>query len=126
MAKSVDAKILIVEDEKNIARYIEQSLESFGYSTIDTAVSAEEAIRKAKEMNPDLVLMDIALKGTMDGIEAAEIIKEQLGTPLIYITAYSHDKIVNRAKATRPVGYLLKPFRMKDLQKGVEIALRHR
>ena len=124
MAKTEQAKILIVEDDRYVAIYIKQTLEGFGFDAIEIVVSGEEAIQKAKEMNSDVVLMDIVLKGKMDGIEAAEIIKEQLGIPIIYLTAYSDDKIVKRAKATKPVGYLLKPFQQRDLQQGIEIALR--
>ncbi len=123
MAKAEKAKILVVEDDRYVAIYIKQTLESFGFDAIEIAVSGEEAIQKAKEMNSDVVLMDIVLKGKMDGIEAAEIIKEQLGIPIIYLTAYSDDKMVKRAKATKPVGYLLKPFQQRDLQQGIEIAL---
>jgi len=123
MAKAEKAKILVVEDDRYAAIYIKQTLESFGFDAIEIAVSGEEAIQKAKEMNSDVVLMDIVLKGKMDGIEAAEIIKEQLGIPIIYLTAYSDDKMVKRAKATKPVGYLLKPFQQRDLQQGIEIAL---
>lgn len=124
MAKTEQAKILIVEDDRYVAIYIKQTLEGFGFAAIEIVVSGEEAIQKAKEMNSDVVLMDIVLKGKMDGIEAAEIIKEQLGIPIIYLTAYSDDKIVKRAKATKPVGYLLKPFQQRDLQQGIAIALR--
>jgi len=123
MVNTKKAKILIVEDERNIARYIKESLESFGIDAIRIAVSGEEAIQKVKEMKPDVVLMDIVLKGKMDGIEAAEIIKGQLGTPIIYITAYSDDQHVKRAKATNPIGYLLKPFHIGDLQQGIEFAM---
>jgi CheY-like chemotaxis protein len=123
MAQAEKTKILIVEDDRYVAIYIKQTLESFGYDAIKIAVSGEGAIQKAKEMNADVVLMDIVLKGKMDGIEAAAIIKEQLGIPIIYLTAYSDDKRVQRAKATNPVGYLLKPFQERDLQQGIEIAL---
>ena len=123
MVMTEKARILIVEDERNIGIYIKESLKSFGIHAIQTAVSGEEAIHKAREMNPDVVLMDIVLKGKMDGIEAAALIKDQLGVPIIYITAYSDDERVKRAKATKPVGYLLKPFQMSDLQHGVSIAL---
>ena len=123
MAKTEKANILIVEDDRNVAIYIRQTLEGFGFDAIEIAVSGEEAVRKAKEMNADMVLMDIVLKGKMDGIEAAVMIKEQLNIPIIYLTAYSDDKRVQRAKATKPVGYLLKPFQQRDLQQGIEIAL---
>jgi two-component system, response regulator PdtaR len=123
MAKTGKANILIVEDDKNTAIYIRQTLEDFGFDAIEIAVSGEEAIRKAKEMNADMVLMDIVLKGRMDGIEAAVMIREQLDIPIIYLTAYSDDKRVQRAKATKPVGYLLKPFQQRDLLRGIEIAL---
>jgi len=123
MARKENAKILIVEDDRNLSRYIKLSMESFGFNTVEIVVSGEEAIQKAKEIEPDIVFMDIVLKGKMDGIEAAQVIKEQLGTPIIYITAYSDIERVKRAKATNPIGYLLKPFQMSDLQQGIEIAL---
>jgi two-component system, response regulator PdtaR len=123
MVKTEEAKILIVEDDRYAAIYIKQTLESFGFDAIGMAVSGEEAVRKAKEMHADVVLMDIVLKGKMDGIEAAQMIKEQLDIPIIYLTAYTDDRRVQRAKATNPVGYLLKPFQQRDLQQGIEIAL---
>ncbi len=123
MAKREKANILIVEDDRNLAIYIRQTLEGFGFDAIEIAVSGEEAVQKATEMHADIVLMDIVLEGRMDGIEAAEMIKEQLNIPIIYLTAYSDDKRVQRAKATKPVGYLLKPFQQRDLQQGIEIAL---
>ncbi len=123
MTKTDQAKILIVEDDRYAALYIRQTLELFGYDAVEIAVSGEGAIQKAEEMKADVVLMDIVLRGKMDGIEAAGIIREQLGIPVIYLTAYSDDQRVQRAKATNPVGYLLKPFQQSDLQHGLKIAL---
>ena len=124
MTETEKAKILIVEDDRYAAIYIRQTLEGFGFDAVEIAVSGEGAVQKAKEMQADVVLMDIVLRGKMDGIEAAGIIREQLGIPIIYLTAYSDDERVQRAKATKPVGYLLKPFQQRDLQHGIEIALR--
>jgi CheY-like chemotaxis protein len=126
MTKTEKAKILIVEDERIVAIDIKESLLRFGFHSIEIAVSGEEAIQKAERMQPDVVLMDIVLRGGIDGIEAAKVIKEQLGIPIIYLTAYSDDKTVQRAKVTKPVGYLLKPFHDKDLKQGIETALQHR
>ena len=124
MVKTAKTKILIVEDERATAIAIKENLRSFGYDSIEIVVSGEEAIQKAEAMHPDVVLMDIILKrGTLDGIEAAKVIKERLNIPIIYLTAYSDEKTVQRAKATKPVGYLLKPCKKKDLQLGIETAL---
>jgi len=119
-------KVLVVEDETLVALHIKGCLKGFDCIVIGTAISGEEAIQKAKEMNPDVVLMDIILKGEIDGIEAAKQIQEELGIPIIYLTAYSDNKTVQRAKLTKPIGYILKPFQERDLKKGIETALQHR
>lgn len=85
--------------------------------------SGEKAIDKAEEDKPDLVLMDIVLKGKMDGIEAAEIIRSRFHITIIYLTAYGDDKFLTRAKITEPFGYLLKPFQEREIHISVEIAL---
>jgi len=117
-------RILIVEDDRYVAMCIKQTLESFGYNRVDIAFSGEEAIEKAKETRAGVVLMDIVLRGKIDGVEAAKMIKEQFGIPIIYLTGASDEKTVKRAKETNPVGYLLKPFQQRDLQQGIEFALR--
>ncbi len=125
------ARIMVVEDERITAKDIQAALESAGYGVVDLVFSGEEAVRKAGELQPDLVLMDIELEGEMDGIEAATQIRENYNIPVIYLTAYSSASIVQRAKMTEPAGYLLKeqfgfltkPFEESELNTTIEIAL---
>lgn len=116
-------KILIVEDETIIALDIKTSLESFGYEVVGIASSAQEAIEKAGAYKPNVVLMDIFLKGDLDGIYAATTIYEELKIPIIFLSANSERSILERAKAAQPYGYLVKPFKDKDLQTTVIMAL---
>ena len=97
----VPAKILVVEDETIVARDIQQSLTRLGYDVPTTATSGEEAIRKTKEIDPDLILMDIVLKGQMDGVETVRQINRQFDVPVIYLTAYADDATLERAKPRR-------------------------
>jgi DNA-binding LytR/AlgR family response regulator len=116
-------KILIVEDEILVATDIQESLESLGYTiqgTVDTGLKAIEAVEKSL---PDLVLMDINLKGEMTGIEAAKIITRKNDVPIIYLTANADIDTVNKAKVALPYGYIIKPFNDKDLQTNIEIAI---
>lgn len=117
------AKILIVEDETIVARDIQTSVEQMGYSVCAVASSGEEAVQKAGETRPDLTLMDIVLKGDMDGIKAAEQINALFKIPVVYITAYDNEEILQRAKITTPYGYITKPFEDKELHIAIEIAL---
>ena len=120
------AFILVVEDEHIVARDIRAMLESLGY-TAGTAGSGEEALEKAAELRPDLILMDIVLKGRMDGIDAAAQVRDRLQTPVIYLTAHADEQTVQRAKLTAPYGYILKPFEERELYIAIELALfRHR
>jgi CheY-like chemotaxis protein len=124
MAKS---KIMIVEDEWITADDIRMSLQSLGYTVSSVVSSGEEAIQKAEKDKPDLVLMDIMLKGKMDGIEAASQIRSCYNIPIIYLTAYADEKILERARITEPFGYIVKPFVNEDLKIAIEIALyKHR
>lgn len=116
-------QILIVEDEQVSAEDIKMSLERLGYSVSGIAFSGEEALKKAEEMRPDLVLMDIVLRGEMDGIEAASAISSRLDIPVVYLTAHADKKTLSKAKITEPLGYILKPFDDKDLQTNIEMAL---
>jgi PAS domain S-box-containing protein/putative nucleotidyltransferase with HDIG domain len=116
-------KILVVEDESLVARDIQNMLRSLGYDVMDIVPSGELALRKAAVSAPDLVLMDIVLKGNIDGIAAAEKLWEEYGIPVIYLTAYADDTTFERAKLTKPFGYLLKPFEERELQTAIEIAL---
>ncbi|MBW4538222.1 MAG: response regulator [Myxacorys chilensis ATA2-1-KO14] len=117
-------RILVVEDERVVARDIEKRLKKLGYVVPASVASGEEAINKVAELRPDLVLMDIRLKGQMDGIEAAEQIRADFDTPVIYLTAYADEATLQRAKATEPFGYIVKPFDERDLHVAIEVALR--
>ena len=120
-------RILIVEDEHIVAMGIKRMLKNMGYTLVGVASTGEDAINKAENTFPDLVLMDIMLKGEIDGIEAAKEIKERFGIPVVYLTACSESKIVERAWKTGPSGYVVKPFDEKDLQKSINVALsRHK
>jgi CheY-like chemotaxis protein len=116
-------KILIVEDEGITVLHIKKALEDLGYEIAGMASSGEEAIIKATEIRPDLVLMDIVLKGNVDGIDAAEKIRAILNIPIIYLTAHADESTLQRAKVTEPFGYIVKPFRERDLQISIECAL---
>ncbi|NQU64210.1 MAG: response regulator [SAR324 cluster bacterium] len=115
--------VLVVEDEVFIAVGLQKKLENFGYIVTDIATTGEEAIEKAISTRPDLILMDIVLNGEMDGITAAKRIWDQFKIPIIYLSAYSDEKNLKRAKTTSPYGYLLKPFNDRELQIAIEIAL---
>jgi PAS domain S-box-containing protein len=117
------SKILVVEDESIEAMNFEQSLKSFGYEVVGIASTGEGAIKMAAELKPDLVLMDIVLKGNMDGIEVAAQIRQDLDIPLVYLTAHPEESAVKRAKLTFPYGYLIKPVNKTDLKNAIEIAL---
>lgn len=116
-------QILVVEDERIIALNVKESLESLGYKVVGIASSGEKAVAKATELRPNLVLMDIRLKGNMDGIQAAEKIWERLSIPVIYVTGHSDRGTLDRAKITAPFGYILKPVKDQELAVAIEIAL---
>ncbi|NEO56438.1 MAG: EAL domain-containing protein [Okeania sp. SIO3B5] len=120
MSKS---KILIVEDESIIAEDLADSLTIMGYTVIDIVSSAEEAILIAVEKQPNLILMDVMLQGEMDGITAAEQIHLSSQIPIIFLTAYTDEKTLQRVKATNPFGYIIKPFEERNLHLTIEIAL---
>ncbi len=113
----------MVEDEILVARDLQSSLELLGYDVPEIAISGAEALEKIKATQPDVVLMDIHLKGDMDGVEAAGIIREQYDIALIYLTAYADDQTLQRAKLTQPYGYLLKPYQETELKTTIEVAL---
>ncbi len=119
--------VLIVEDEKIISFDIKNSLQKAGYEVLGVAASGEEAIKKTAHFRPHLVLMDIMLKGAMDGVEAAAAIRDRYGIPVVYLTAHADEQTLNRAKITDPFGYILKPFEDRELITTIEIALsRHK
>jgi len=117
------ARILIVEDEAIIAMELENQLQSLGYEVTSVVNTGERAIQKAELDNPDLMLMDIRIKGEMDGIDTAEILRSRFGIPVIFSTAYADDERLNRAKLTQPFGYLLKPIQEMELKVTLEMAL---
>jgi PAS domain S-box-containing protein len=116
-------KILVVEDESVVAKDIRNRLQKLGYAVSAVVSSGKDALQKMGEMQPDLVLMDIVLKGDIDGIETAEIIRDKFHTPVVYVTAYADNKIMERAKTTEPYGYLLKPLDNRELLMTIEMAL---
>ena len=119
--------ILIVEDESIVAADLAGKLGQIGYALAGTAASGEEAIALARERRPDLVLMDIRLPGSLDGIQAAALIRRECDLPVIYLTSYSDKATLERAKVTDPFGYILKPFDDRDIQTRIEMALhKHR
>jgi PAS domain S-box-containing protein len=123
MNSPAQLKILLVEDEAIVAMDVQERLRSLGYIVPAVASTGKAAIQKATETPPDLVLMDIKLKGSMDGIQAAEQIRRRLDVPIVYLTAMSDEATLQRAKATGPFGYLLKPFDENELRTAIEIAL---
>ncbi|UTB33651.1 MAG: response regulator [Methanobacterium sp. ERen5] len=116
-------KLLIVEDEGVTALEIQNKVEEWGYSVVDVLSSGEEAITVALEKRPDLILMDVVLKEKVNGIEAANIIKNSYDVPIIYLTAYDDEKTIEDAKITFPQAYLLKPFNDQELKLTIEMAL---
>lgn len=118
-----EAKILVVEDERIVAEDIKEGLQSMGYTVTSVVRSGKMAIKMVEDNRPDLVLMDIVLKDKMDGIETAKQIRARYNIPVVYLTAYSDEKILERAKTTEPFGYIIKPFREKELQVNIEMAL---
>ena len=116
-------RILIVEDELVVSKYIEACLTNIGYEVADVITSGEEAVSKSQEIMPDLILMDIRLNGKMMGTEAAIKIKEIMDVPIVFLTAYADDKNIEMAKNSEPYGYLVKPFYEKELHTTIEMAL---
>ncbi|PYV91536.1 MAG: hybrid sensor histidine kinase/response regulator [Acidobacteria bacterium] len=121
--RAARARILVVEDEGIVAEDIQYRLENLGYAVPAVASSGEEAMKIAAETRPDLVLMDVVLKGTMNGVEAAKQMRDLFNIPVVYLTAYSDDNTLQGAKVTEPLGYVLKPFEERELQTTIEMAL---
>lgn len=116
-------KILVVEDERIVAKDIQNTLRNLGYEVPAIASTGEEAIKKSGEIKPDIVIMDIVLKGKVDGIEAASAIRSHYKIPIIYLTAYEDEETLDRAKITEPLGYILKPYEERDLHTALEMAV---
>jgi AmiR/NasT family two-component response regulator len=116
-------RILVVEDEIAVAQGIEDGLRRRGYEVAGRAVSAGEAVAKAVAVRPELVLMDIHLRGEVSGIVAAREIRDRLGIPVVFLTAFGSEDVVEEAKAADPYGYVVKPFGDRELGLAIEIAL---
>ena len=120
-------RILLVEDEVIVAMTIEDSLLNMGYEVIGTVDNGLSAIEMTEREKPDLILMDIRINGDMDGIEAVEEIKKKADIPVIFLTAHSDEATISRVLKTNPYGFLVKPFREKELYANIETAInRHR
>ena len=118
-----ESRILIVEDENIVSKDIQARLRSMGYTVCGAVATGEEAVAMAGDRRPDLVLMDIMLRGALSGTDAADRIQQQTDVPIVYLTAYSDTETLERAKVTRPYGYVLKPFDDRDLHTAIEMAL---
>lgn len=115
--------VLIVEDERIVAIDLQQTLSRMGYDAFAIAASADEAMQRASERRPDVVLMDIRIKGDRDGVETATLLRQQFEVPIVYLTAHADDATVERAKHTEPYGYLLKPVKSAELRSVLEVSL---
>jgi two-component system, LytTR family, response regulator LytT len=116
-------RVLVIEDESIVSKDIQHSLKRLGYSIAGAAATGEKALELAEEEKPDIVLMDIMLKGEMNGIEAAEIVRREHNIPVIFLTAYADEATLAKAKITEPYGYIIKPFKEIDLHTSIEMAL---
>lgn len=117
------ATIMIVEDEALVALSLQKKLEKLKYSIPKIAHTGEEAVQEVEKIHPDLVLMDIKLSGKMDGVTAAEQIRQHNHIPVVFMTAYSDEETLQRAKLSGPFGYILKPYDDRDIRTTIEIAL---
>lgn len=115
--------VLVVEDESIVSKDIQHSLKKLGYNVVGAAATGEKAVELATETKPDIVLMDIMLKGDMNGIEAADEIRSTMNIPVIYLTAYADEGTLARAKVTEPCGYIIKPFKEIDIHTSIEMAI---
>ncbi len=123
MTRESMRSVLIVEDERIVAMDLQQTLAELGYDAYAIASSADEAILCASQRCPDVVLMDIRIKGRRDGIQTAEILRQRFGVPVVYLTAHADDATIDRAKKTEPHGYLLKPVKEAELRSAIEVCL---
>lgn len=119
----VGTNVLVVEDESIVSKDIQLSLKKLGYNVVGAADTGEKALELAAEHRPDIILMDIMLKGKINGIEAAESIRNDLMIPVIFLTAYADEGTLTKAKVTEPYGYIIKPFKEIDLHTSIEMAL---
>lgn len=123
MSSATPYSILIVEDERIVAADLQQTLEGMGYDAFAIASSADEALARASERVPHLVLMDIRIKGKRDGIETATLLRERHGVPVVFLTAHADEATLDRAKKAEPHGYLMKPVRPAELRSAVEVSI---
>jgi len=119
----VNSKIFIVEDQMILANDLQLQLENLGYIVVGIAGNGKKAIKKIGEIKPDLILMDIVIRGDMDGIETAQKIRDLYNIPFIYLTAYFDDGILERASLTQPYGYITKPYNDISLNTAIKLAL---
>jgi two-component system cell cycle sensor histidine kinase/response regulator CckA len=126
--RAIEGKtVLVVEDERVVAKDLRIALQKFGFRVPETVASGDDALLAMSELSPDLVLMDIRIRGVRDGIETADIIRRRFDVPVIFLTAHADDETLARAKLAEPVGYLLKPVNLDELRSVVEIGLyRHK
>jgi DNA-binding LytR/AlgR family response regulator len=115
--------VLVVEDESIVSKDIQYSLKKLGYQIVGSAATGEKAVELATQLMPDIILMDIMLKGDITGIEASAQIKETLNIPIIFLTAYADENTLSKAKVTEPYAYIIKPFKEIDLHTSIEMAL---
>jgi CheY-like chemotaxis protein len=116
--------ILLVEDDDIIAKVIDWRLKNLGYTVCGRASTGAEAMELVVKHKPDLVLMDINIKGDIDGIDTAGMIKKGFNIPVVYVTSHFDGPILERAKATKPDGFIIKPFEDNDLRVAIELALK--
>lgn len=116
-------RVMVVDDEATITTQLEERLTLMGYEVTGSASSGQEAVEMARRTRPDIVLMDIVMPGSLDGIDAAEIIKAELDIPAIFLTAYASQKFVDKAKDVEPFGYIVKPFQEREIKATIEVAL---
>ena len=119
-----DVCVLLVEDDNIIAKVAEWRLKNLGYKMCGRASTGGEAMEIIARNKPDIVLMDINIKGDIDGIETAKLIKKDYDIPVVYVTSHSDGPTLERAKETRPDGFIMKPFEDNDLRVAIELALR--
>ncbi len=120
----IDLKVMIVEDEFIIALDLKDIVKSYGYNVVAVATSGPDAVEKANKFEPELVLMDIMLKGKIDGVEAADSIRKKLDIPIVFVSSFSDEESVVRASKVSDYGYLVKPFDKEQIKAVIEAALK--
>jgi CheY-like chemotaxis protein/DNA-binding PadR family transcriptional regulator len=117
------SRVLVVDDEAIITMQLEERLSALGYDVVGMAASGEDSLEKARRLKPDIVLMDIVMPGRLNGIDAAKVINEEMGIPVVFVTSYADDAIIEKAKNVKPYGYIVKPFNELEVKAAIEIAL---